>query len=218
LRAQLSRAVAIVVAIHQLTAHRRRGRRIAQRLPLLEKGFEGLLPEDLPGLLGEHHQLRTEDGRLDGGIRGDADRIDPILEAAGRPRADFDLWMREELGVGLEEALVECLEDERGALVVTPPRLVHRAIEARVLALGEPSPEAEQRPPLALLIQQGDLGCDAIGIVPGHDHRARAELDALGRAGDLCQPLDVVWAHRVVEEMVLGRPIAVIAELVGQLR
>ena len=119
------------------------------------------------------------------------------------------------VGVGLHEALVQGLEDQGRPLVEASPGFVHGDAEAFVLAAGQAAAEAKQRPASRLLIQEGHLGGGAVGVVPGHDDGARAQLDPLGQRPHLGEPLDVVRRYGVAEEVMLRRPVAVEAELLG---
>src|SRR5579871_989349 len=53
------------------------------------------------------------------------------------------------------------------------------------------------------MIQEDRFFDDAQWIIPGKNEGAGHELDRLGARGDIAQENDVVWNHRVVEEMVL---------------
>jgi hypothetical protein len=72
------------------------------------------------------------------------------------------------------------------------------------------------RPPESIVKHDHLLGHPQ-RAVPRQDHRSRAQFHVLGAAGHVGQQHHVVRAHRVVVEVMLDRPQAVVAQLVGEL-
>jgi hypothetical protein len=107
---------------------------------------------------------------------------------------------------GLRERRAEHREGLREAIA----RLVHRTAVGVELALRGAAPEAEREPPaLEQVVEHAHLLGDHHGVVPGqHDHH-RAEVDALGLAGEVGQVLNRAAGHDVRREVVIDRPVRV---------
>jgi hypothetical protein len=114
-------------------------------------------------------------------------------------------------------ARLEPGEDHARGLREAVARLVHVDLEAVVLHARQPVAHAEDRAALRLVVQQDHLLDHAQGRVPGQDHRARRERDALRAPGQVREDLRRVRPHRVPVEVVLDAPDRIEAERLGEL-
>ena len=92
--------------------------------------------------------------------------------------------------VVLGDAGIEDIEDNLGGLIEALARGVHVHAEGAVFFFGQPTTKAEQEPIAEHHLQQRDLLGDAGGIfMPWKNNRAGTNLDAVGFAGEIGQPL-----------------------------
>jgi len=138
-------------------------------------------------------------------------------ERPGRARAQLGAWPGVIRPVPLDPAGLHRRDDHRGRFVESRPGLRHVNAERGVLHARQPAPHAEQRPALGEDVQHDYLLGHAERVVPGQDDRGGTQLQPLRPPGDVRQQHDVVGAHRVVVEVVLDGPQAVVAQPVGEL-
>ena len=178
--------------------------------------LEGRQPMIPPALREHDHAGAEASSRIDRVI-GPGHRVQPTLEAARRAGANLRARLGVVGAVSFDEARLQCAHDHLGALVEALAGGIHLdAAEWLVLPARQASTHPEAHASPAELVQHRDLLRDTERLVPGHDHRRCAQIDALRAAREIAQDLGIVRAERVVEEVVLGRPQCVKAELLRE--
>ena len=172
----------------------------------------------LPGPVGEHHDMGAElGGRVDR-ILARGHGVDAAVERVLRPRPDLDARLLVILAVAFHEAGLERVDDHGRGLVEAAAQFVHAQAEGRELAPRQAAAQAEPQPALAQHVEHGGVLGDAQRIVPGQDHRRRADVDVRAERREMRHQREVVGHERVVVEVMLGRPQAVEAEIGGEPR
>ena len=156
-------------------------------------------------------------GRIDGVLaRGHG--VDAAVERVLRPGPDLDARLLVVFAVAFHEAGLERVDDHGRGLVEAAARFVHAQAEGGELAPRQATAEAQPQPALAQQVEHGGVLGDAQRIVPGQDHRRRADIDVRAERREMRHQREVVGHERVVVEVMLGRPQAIEAEVGGEPR
>ena len=208
---------AVGAADAELGQHER-GRLGAVILAMQRAAMLDLRHAHLPRPVGEHHDMGAElGGRVDR-ILARGHGVDAAVERVLRPRPDLDARLLVILAVAFHEAGLERVDDHGRGLVEAAARFVHAQPEGRELAPRQAASEAQPQPALAQHVEHGGVLGDAQRIVPGQDHRRRADVDVRAERGEMRHQREVVGHERVVVEVMLGRPQAIEAQVGGEPR
>ena len=118
--------------------------------------------------------------------------------------------------VALHEPGLQRVDDHRRRLIEAAAQFVHAEAEGGELPAREAAAHAETKPALGQIVQHRRLFGDPQRIVPGQDHRRRADIDVRTERGQVGHQLNVIRHERVIVEVVLGRPEAVEADFGGE--